>query len=67
MAVEAQNLRIEIEVTEQNPPAGWLRAGGARREFGGWLELIAELDSILGREGVVSAAADLKQRGTEGT
>lgn len=67
MAVETQNLRIEIEVTEQSPPTGWLRAGGARRQFGGWLELIAELDSILGREDVASVAADRKQRGTEGT
>jgi hypothetical protein len=51
MATLPHVLNVELEVSERNPPAGWVRAdGGTRRPFGGWLELLAMLQNALEAE-----------------
>lgn len=58
MASQPQPLSLALEVTEPDPPTGWVRAeGGARRPFGGWLELIGVLDAILGGDGIDQQAS----------
>jgi hypothetical protein len=48
MAGQPQPVSVVLEVSERRPPAGWLLTGeGVRTPFGGWLELIGLLETIL--------------------
>lgn len=48
MTSQSRPLQVELQLKERDPPAGWLRAGGNRRQrFDGWLQLIGSLEAVL--------------------
>lgn len=46
-----QLLRVELQLSAREPPAGWLQVDGSvRRRFGGWLELLGLLQDVVGAD-----------------